>query len=178
AEIRKNLGFLGDFFSDFSAGVNAAYIYSDIAGLAPIPRTALDLPPEEIIVDTSLVDRRLQGQPTYTLNVFLNYTKGSFETNLNFNVQGNSIFLSNDPLLQNGSPQAFNIRDLFRQPRPNLGFNVQYSLKDALTFRFSANNLLNPEFATIHDYDPEDLFFENYRAGRKFAFGISYRLIK
>ncbi|MDX2302294.1 MAG: TonB-dependent receptor [Microscillaceae bacterium] len=172
-EARKNFDFIAPALKNLSGGANFSYLYSQAKGRAVYQ---LGLLPSVV-----LVERRLLGQPTYTLNAFLNYTSENkkLEVNLNFNVQGEFLSLIAADPEEVTDPDGnlidqVKLRNGFTQPRPDLSFNIQYLFAKHYTVRFSANNLINPDYAI--QYDGTEFFNDKYKLGRTFAIGFTYRL--
>jgi hypothetical protein len=137
-EIQKGLGFLADDLRDFSIGLNATRLYSqvDVADAAARQRIGSGL--NEV--------RRLQGQPDYLLNFNVSYDgkdSGLF-MGLFLNVTGETLY-------QAGSQDAeigFTA-DIFQQPITSLDFAMSKKFANHYKLTFRAENLINAEVERV-----------------------------
>ncbi len=162
-EARKSLDFIATtpFFERLNAGANFSYLYSQA------DKGAQELEEDRLGDSDAPTSRRLFGQPSYTVNAYLNYHTDKIDVNANFNVQGK--FLSG-VILQGTTP------DIFTFPRPTLDFNVSYQITSKFQARFFAENLLNPEYDQRFDYDDIDTPRERFKIGRTFAISLAYKI--
>jgi len=161
-EFRKKLDFIS--LRNFTFHANAAYIYSKIK-------------------DESLkVDRPLQGQSPYLLNLALMYDlpKHGFTTTVLFNQIGERIFLVGSIQAGAGSP------DIYEAPRPVL--DIQFSkkvIKQRGEFRLNISDLLNQKQYFYQNSDDKKSFQKGEDANRftrkfgtTFSLTFNYAFIK
>lgn len=121
AELRKRLDFV-DGLKNFTFQANVAYIHSRIS-------------------DSRLaVDRPLQGQSPYLVNVGLLYDleKAGFNATLLFNQIGERIYLAGDISAGAGSP------DIYEAPRPLLDLQLaKKMMKNKAEIRLNIADILN-----------------------------------
>ncbi len=150
-ELRKKLDFISTGFKNFTFQTNAAYIYSRIS-------------------DKGFnVDRALQGQSPYLINVGLLYDleKQGFNATLLFNQIGERIYLVGDISAGAGSP------DIYEAPRSLL--DLQFSkklLKNKAEVRLNVSDILNQTQYFYQNSDSKTSFQKNkdaYRFTRKFG---------
>jgi len=158
-EFRKKLDFSG-LLKNFTFQANAAYIYSRIK-------------------DSALnIDRSLQGQSPYLINVGLLYDlpDHGFNATLLFNMIGERIYLVGDISSGAGSP------DIYEAPRPVLDFQLAKKiLKNRAEIKLNVSDILNQRQYFYQNADPNKNtdFQKNedaYRFTRKFGttFGIKF----
>jgi outer membrane receptor protein involved in Fe transport len=161
-EFRKKLDFIR--LKNFSLQANASYINSRIT-------------------DNGLkVNRPLQGQSPYLLNIGLMYdlpAKG-FTATLLFNQAGERIYLVGDITAGAGSP------DIYEAPRPVLDLQLSKKvIKERGEFRLNVSDLLNCTQYFYQNADNKTTFQKNedaYRFTRKFgttfSLSFNYAIIK
>ena len=159
-EVRKDLAFLN--LPELSIGANLAYIYSE----APIPQD--ELAPKQVLNPEVSDTRPLYGQSPYIVNAYLNYIteSGRTKASLNFNVQGERLFL----VSVGATP------DVYEQPFPSLGFRVSQMVGQHLDLSLSLNNLLNPEFKRTYEFGGQEYYFRRYQSGSSISVGLSYKI--
>ena len=160
-ELRKNLDFI-PVLEGFSIGANLSIIRSE----SPVDSLRLEQARENVpdFPDT----RSLYGQSPYLINAFINYRnqKAGLDLNVAFNMEGPKIVIIN----KRQTP------DLYEQSFAHLNFNFSKNLGEKFRLKFSARNLLNPEFEqTILMQDGEEYSARKYTLGRSFSLGIDYR---
>ena len=159
AEFRKKLDF-APVLKNFTFQANAAYIYSQIK-------------------DSALkIDRSLQGQSPYLINLGLLYDlpKGGFNATLLFNMIGERIYLVGDISSGAGTP------DIYEAPRPVLDFQLAKKvLKNRGEIKLNISDILNQRQYFYQNADPnKSTDFQKdedaYRFTRKFGttFGIKF----
>ncbi|MBR9919462.1 MAG: TonB-dependent receptor [Bacteroidetes bacterium] len=162
-EIRKNLGFITAALTDFSLGLNFAYIYS---------QTTIDAEELSLIraLDPDAKDtREMFGQAPYIGNALLSYqNQKGWQANLSFNIVGPRISV----VTRGATP------DYYQMPAPDLSFNISKKFADVFTVRLSANNLLNTDYREIATYQGEEYPILVFPRGRTFSLGLSYNLAK
>ncbi|MCB9289618.1 MAG: TonB-dependent receptor [Lewinellaceae bacterium] len=159
-EARKDLGFLG--LPSFSIGTNLAYVNSEV-----------DIPAAELQVIRAFdpnagSTRPLYGQSPYIANAYLNFLpeSGKTKASLNFNVQGERLFL----VSVGGTP------DVYEQPFPSLNFRVTQEVANNVNVTLGVGNILDPEFKRTHEFNGQEYFFRNYRNGRTISLSLSYKV--
>lgn len=156
-EFRKKLDF-STALKNFTFQTNIAYINSRIQD------SAFD------------IDRPLQGQSPYTLNIGLLYdleAKGLSATLL-FNQVGHRIYLVGDKSAGAGTP------DIYEAPRPLLDFQIARKLiKNKAELKLNVSDILNKQQYFYQNVNPnEDLDFQKGRDAYRFTrkFGTTYSL--
>lgn len=167
-EARKNLDFLsGDSSNNtFFISFNASYIFSQV-----------NVPEKELIViraqDSLAPDTRpMFGQSPYIINAsfgWRNKVEG-WSGNVNFQVSGPRLAV----VTKGGTP------NVFEQPRPNLGFNLskEFGYYKNMKLKFSALNLLNPEYLQTYSFKGKEYKFNSYKMGQVFTLGFTYNFNK
>ena len=161
-EFRKKLDFIMPALSDFSIGVNLAYIHSQV-----------DISEGELALirvnDPEAQDQRVMfGQSPYIMNALLSYDNfdRAINANFNFNVQGPRL-----AVVSTGG-----IPNVFEQPRPTLDFNLKKGISDKWSLKFSAANLLDSPYTMTHEFKGLEYNYSSYRLGRNFSFGASFTI--
>jgi TonB-dependent receptor len=157
-EMRKKLDFISGF-KNFTFQANASYIHSRVKD------EALD------------IDRPMQGQSPYVLNIGLLYDheKSGFNATLLYNQIGKRIYVVGlNALTIGGSP------DIYEASRPLLDFQVSKKLlKQKAEIRLNISDILNQTQYFYQNSDDNTKFDKNsdaYRFTRKFGttFGITF----
>ncbi len=161
-EIRKNLGFISPFFSNFFLGTNVSLSDSEVN----IPDAELNQ--IRSIAPSREDTRRLFNQSNFLINAFLNYDNEEigFQANANFNVFGERLAVA----VGNGPP------DIFEQPRPTLDVTLRKRIGPYFSVRFRAQNLLNPDYEFNQEFKGNDNLFQSYQVGRSFSLGVTYSI--
>lgn len=152
-EMRKKLSF-SDALKNFTFQANAAYIKSKVKD------------------QTLKLDRSLQGQSPYVLNLGLLYDleKAGFNATLLFNQIGERIYLVGDAFA--GAP------DVYEAPRPLLDLQLAKKfMKNKSEIRLSISDLLNQTQYFYQNTNDKKTFQKNadaYRFTRKF--GTTYTI--
>ena len=159
-EARKSLSFIG--LPSFSIGTNLAYVNSEV-----------DIPAAELAVirrfdPNADAVRPLFGQSPYIANAYLNFLpeSGKTKASLNFNVQGERLFL----VSVGGTP------DVYEQPFPSLNFRISQEVANNVNITLGVSNILDPEFKRTHQFNGQEYLFRNYRNGRTISLGLSYKV--
>jgi outer membrane receptor protein involved in Fe transport len=157
-EARTELDWIDGQLADFSLGANAAFIRSEV-----------ELTPEELFnkqeLDPGVDDTRpLYDQSPYVVNLDLTWDNDRSGTTatLAANLTGARLFLAN-PV----GP------DIYEHPPPGLDFILSQRLGQHWKIKFSARNLLNPEFRRTYDSDPDGLIYSEFRRGIRFGLSVS-----
>lgn len=152
-EFRKKLDFIS--MKHFTLQANASYIRSRITDKG------------------FKVDRPLQGQSPYLLNVGLMYDlpKHGFTATVLFNQAGERIYLVGDITAGAGSP------DIYEAPRPVLDLQLSKKvIKERGEFRLNVSDLLNQTQYFYQNADDKTTFQKGkdaYRFTRKFGTTVS-----
>ena len=169
-ELRKNLDFLHQL-RNLSVGANVTLVKSlvkeDSTKLASANIALARQNPDggDIWPET----RPMYGQSPYIVNAYLNYNnpEKGWDINLGFNVSGEKIVLINKSAIPN----------VMEQPFAKLDFNISKNLKNGVSFRFSAENLINPYYQqTLSFNNGKVVHFRRHKLGRQFSFGITYAI--
>lgn len=157
-EFRKRLDFIGGFAKNFTLQANAAYIYSRIEDKG------------------FQVDRPLQGQSPYLINLGLLYDieKAGLNITLLYNQIGERIYLVGDLTSGAGSP------DIYEASRPLMDFQVSKKLlKKKAEIRLNVSDILNKTQYFYQNSDDKTTFQKDkdaYRFTRRFGttFGLTF----
>lgn len=159
-ELRKRLDFVSGF-QNFTFLANAAYIYSRVKSDA----------------QNLKIDRPLQGQSPYLINLSLMYDlqEKGFSTTLLFNQIGERIYLVGDISAGAGSP------DIYEAPRPVLDFQIAKKiLKSKGELRLNIADIINRTQYFYQNGEGSKTSFQSnsdsYRFTRKFGttFGLTF----
>ncbi len=166
-EFRKNLGFIGPFFSNMKFNSNFSILTSNV-----------DIPGQEGDLDTELGQvlrfnpgkgrtRPFQDQSDFLFNVSLNYVDPNvgLDAILSFNY-------FSERLSANGEGA---IPDFFEQPRPTLDFSIRKAF-DPISIKVSLQNLLNPDTQIQQTLNGEDFVITDFRNGREIGLTLSYNI--
>jgi outer membrane receptor protein involved in Fe transport len=160
-EFRKRLDFV-ELLRNFSVGANITLVKSvvteDSTRLASARMVDPDWPET----------RAMFGQSPYVINSYLNYHhfERGWDVNLGFNVAGEKLILVNKA----ATP------DVYEQPFPVLDFNISKQFKNGINIKFSAENLINPQFEQTFDFGSSTGYFRKYQIGRSFSLGLTYMI--
>jgi outer membrane receptor protein involved in Fe transport len=157
-EARQSLDFLGPRFRRFSVGGNLSLLQSEVR-----------LTPEELSAKRGFFPdvsdtRPLYDQSPYILNLDLNYDDPHAGTSasLILNVAGPRIAIT-----------KLNTEDVYEQPAPTLDFTLSQRIGRKLTLKFSAKNLLDPEFERTYGKNSSRLY-SSYKRGMTFGLTLNY----
>lgn len=151
-EFRKKLDFISAL-KNFTLQANAAYIHSRV----------------QANIQGIEIDRPMQGQSPYLLNLGLNYDlqKHGFNATLLFNQIGERIYLVGDISAGAGAP------DIYEAPRPVLDFQMAKKvLKSKGEIRVNVSDILNRTQYFYQNVGSKDSFQKDkdpYRFTRKFG---------
>jgi outer membrane receptor protein involved in Fe transport len=157
-EARTRLDFLSDLLEPFSMGLNFAYIISEVP-LTDTERQAkqqLDPGVESV--------RPLYDQSPYILNVDLSYELPRTGTVVTVagNLTGERLFIAN-PL----GP------DVYEHPPVSLDVIVSQRLNQWLSLKFTARNLLNPDYKRTYGSSPDGPVYSSHQRGRQFGLSLA-----
>ncbi|RME91662.1 MAG: hypothetical protein D6766_11555 [Verrucomicrobia bacterium] len=157
-ELRRQLSVLWDGLEGFSAGVNAAFIQSEV-GLTE---------PERFNRNQFLGDNRatrpLYDQSPYIINADLTYALEATgtEITLAFNVFGPRIVIA-----------GLATPDVYEQPAPALDLIIRQQLGKHWSLRLTASNLLDPAWERTYGEDGRAAY-SRYHRGRVFGISAAY----
>ncbi|MEO5682692.1 MAG: outer membrane beta-barrel protein [Chitinophagaceae bacterium] len=157
-ELRKRLDFTGNALKNFTVQANAAYIKSNVKD------------------EKRNIDRPLQGQSPYLLNIGLLYDleKAGLNATLLFNQIGKRIYLVGDIPSSGGGGAP----SIWEAPRPVLDFQISKKfMQKKAELRLNAANLINGTQYYYQNGDDNTSFQKNkdaYRFTRKF--GTTYSI--
>jgi outer membrane receptor protein involved in Fe transport len=160
-EARKNLRSLADWLEPVSLGVNFAWIASEIANSSAAMAEKLTT------TGRAAKSRPLYDQSPYVLNADISYESKRSGTIVSvvFNQAGERLYLVNNTGY-----------DVYEQPAPQLDFILSQKLGKAWKLKFSAKNLLDPEFKRIYGQAGElkgEFVYGSYRKGMTFGLSLS-----
>jgi TonB-dependent receptor len=157
-EARSSLDFLDVALSNFSVGINYAWIKSETENTKQIIQTK----GERGVYEQK---RPLFDQSPYVLNADISWSSASLGSSvtLSYNIAGERLYLVNN--------LGF---DIYEQPAPQLDLVYSQRLNRHWKLKFSAKNLLDPDYKRIYgqsgDLTPERIY-STHTKGR--TFGIS-----
>lgn len=160
-EIRKNLDFV-EALKHFKVGFNVALVNSIVS----IQQNELDV--IHATDPTASSTRQMYGQAPYIVNAYINYSrkKMGLEARLVFNTSGPKLAI----VISGGTP------NVYEQPRNTMDFVLKKSFSQKITLTFKAKNILNASFKKIYNYKGKDYIYSNFRLGRTFSLGFSYKI--
>jgi outer membrane receptor protein involved in Fe transport len=156
AEARTTFDFIAAPLSPFSIGINFALIESEVVN------------PSNLEKAQSQPTRPLYDQSPYILGADLSYDNRQSGTTvaLAFYQAGERLYLVN--------PTGY---DVYEQPAPQLDLVISQKFARRWKARFSAKNLLNPEFKRIYGEEGElngEYLYSSYRKGITYNLTLSY----
>lgn len=150
-ELRKQMGFLGNWAMPFTAFTNAT-----------VMRSKVSLDTLQLISVTDKT-RRLVGQAPYVFNAGLTYSNmsGSANATILYNVVGERIFAAGVAPLPN----------ILEMPRHVVDLALRFPVMGSLSGRIDARNLLDARYRFMQG----NLEREGFNAGRSLSVGFSWR---
>ncbi len=145
-----------------TVGGNFTYVFSEV-----------QIPEKEMVViqaqdPNAETTRQMFGQSPYIINGFFRYENDTLgiKANINFGVSGEKLSV----VTVGATP------NVYENARPNLGFNISKKLGefDQFNIKFSALNLLNPEYKQTYTYKGTEYVFGSYTRGRTFNISLKY----
>jgi outer membrane receptor protein involved in Fe transport len=159
AEFRKNLGFIDPVFEVLSFGFNFAWIESEVPNPEFVRQSKL------ASIGSDEPTRPLFDQSPYVLNTDLTLDLREWGSTFTvaFSQSGERLYLVNNANY-----------DVYEQPAPQLDFFYTQRLGEHWRLRFSAKNLLNPEYERIYGSADDNLGALPYTSfTRGMTFGVS-----
>jgi outer membrane receptor protein involved in Fe transport len=161
-ELRKSLGFMHDFFEDFTVGMNATFIESSVSY------------PEEIraLLNSNGVsgdDRPMEGMPDYLYNFNLTYDNRKLGTSIGifYNFKGEILTAGN-------SWDGVYHPSIIEKPVETLDLTFSQRFAENWKLSLSAKNLINPAVETAYKLPNDELARSTYHKGRTFSVSIEY----
>jgi len=150
-EVRKQLGFLGEWANAYTGFSNLTLMQSSVD---------LDTTGGLSVTDNS---RRLVGQAPYVINAGLTYSSASGRTNATilYNVVGERITAAGVLPLPN----------IVEKPRQVIDLSLRFPIRGSLSGRLDARNLLDARTSFMQG----NLEREGFNAGRTLSMGFSWR---
>lgn len=158
-EYRKELDDFAPWLEHFTFNFNASYIKSQVP-----------LSPELLAVRRSYgideTNRRLEGQPDYTVNAGLTWEDPDLGLNAGvfYNVTGPYLYTVGE----GGTP------DVFEQPAPSLDLALGYKLSDRSKVTLRAKNLLDPTYERTYVFGNREYIYQSYRRGTDYSLTFSF----
>lgn len=173
-EVKKGLDFISPLFSNLSFGTNVTLANSEVylksvivneSGLTELQSRQNNAREGEIVEQT----RPMGGQSPYLINAYLNYAdeEGIMNTNLSYNVQGESLFI-----IGVGA-----VPDIYTQPFNSLNFNIyrNFGLDKNQRITVGVNNILMAERKDLYKgYGDAEAVYSIFQPGRTYS--ITYSL--
>jgi TonB-dependent receptor len=161
-EVRKSLRFISPKLEMLSTGINYTYVVS---------KTQIDPSElEQIRADDPEhpSTRPMFGQAPYIVNGYLSYDNDSLglEASINYNVSGEKLVL----VTKGGTP------DVYDQPRGQLDFSINKSIRERFVVGFKARNILDPEWKQTYEFKGEEYIWQSFNRGRTFSISLSYKI--
>lgn len=153
-EVRKNLGFIDRFFSDFSLNANLTLLNSkiDLDGLQSI---------------STEKTRRMQGQSPYTVNLGLFYDNYDLGTSINilYNKFGRRI----SEVGNNG------YADIEEEGNDIIDFSASKKIFDNFEIKFTAKDILNQEKRYFQKIGSDEKIVRTYNSGTRYSITVGYK---
>ncbi|SMO43741.1 TonB-dependent receptor [Gracilimonas mengyeensis] len=161
-EVRKNLGFAGDFFRHLTLGSNFTLVRSEV-----------DIPELELkVIRNAKPDaestRSLQGQSPYLFNMDLGYMNPDigFNSSLSYNYFGDRLTI----VAEGATP------DIYERGYSSLNFTANKTIAERFELSLKANNLLNPDITSSQMFQDTEYYYQRYKRGISFSLGIKYKI--
>lgn len=156
-EARKNLGFLSPWLREWSLGGNLSLVQSTATLLADEVSTRMQYG----LGDSTT--RPLYDQSPYILNLDLNYdnVRSGTSASLILNAAGPRVAIAN-----------LITEDLFEHPPTTLDFVLSQKIGRNLSVKFTARNLLDPEFKRTYGKDSAQIY-SSYQRGMTFGLSLT-----
>lgn len=151
-ELRKNLTFISPTLENFKLATNFAIIDSKT----------------DVILQSGLEpeERPFEGQAPFIGNASINYN--NFESNWDITLAYNYL---GDRLSVIGRESP----DIYERARSTIDFIASKTMGH-VSLKFTAKNLLDPDYVTSSDYEGLEYITRKYRRGREFGISIEYKL--
>lgn len=165
-EAKKNFGFINPKLEALSLGANLTLVDATVTMDEVTYQSRLAVARDGEVVENT---RPMQGQSPYIINGFLNYSNSDngFDANLNYNVQGPSLFIVG----VNVNP------DVYQLPFHSLNLKVSKRLQDKHQISVRVQNILNAEQQRVYQsFNATDQIFELFVPNRTFSVSYSMSL--
>ncbi len=156
-EVRKRLGFAGDYFGNFTVLGNYSRVWSTI-----------DVIREE---GTRLVEdtRPLQGQAPWTMNLGLMLEEPNLNTSIS--ILYNKIGRRTEAIGVDEDRK----RDIWLEPVDMLDLAVKYEFLKYMDLKFTIKNVLGEDERLTFGPDPDEFLHKSYNYGAKYSLSLSYK---
>lgn len=161
-EVRKNLGTFASQLSAFRAGFNLSLVSSEV----DIPEREMQV--KRVSNPNASSTREFQGQSPYVLNIDLNYD------NVNRGIKSTIYFNTFGKRLSEASIGATPY--VYEQPVHTLNYSFTQDITSRLSWKLSANNLLDSEHKRTQTFKGKEYIVTSYTTGRSFSMGLTYKL--
>ncbi|MDA0196392.1 MAG: TonB-dependent receptor [Bacteroidetes bacterium] len=158
-EMRKSLFFISPTLENFKFSTNLSYIYSEV-----------NVSDNEFTVRSNFKSgtsrkRDMFNQSPYVINASILYDNGGigWSSGLTFNVFGER--------LKQIQPDFLDVRE---KPRPELNYMIKKNLNENWSIRARWNNILNPKYKQVIDFNGEEVISDSYTKGASISLGVSY----
>jgi hypothetical protein len=158
-EFRRQLDDIAPWLEHFNFAFNCSYIKSQVP-LSP------ELIAQRRLYGIGDTNRRLEGQPDYTVNAALTWDDPDLGLNAGvfYNVTGPYLY----NVGEGGTP------DVFQQPAPSLDLALGYRISPRLKATLRCKNLLDPEFKRTYIFGDRQYIYESYRRGTDYSLTLSF----
>ncbi len=170
-EIRKRLDVLTPMLSNFSLGMNATLVSSNVE---IDPQIEIWNQSEAKITTITAValarSRPLQGQSPFILNVNLGYQndESGWQAILLYNISGARISeLTGSQFIQ---------ENIYEQPRNQLDFSISKRITQRFGIKVNIKNILNDRYLFTFGKSPKGVEAERFKVGTNFSVNVSYTL--
>jgi hypothetical protein len=155
-EVRKDLGFLGDYGRNFSVTGNYTRIMSEIEYTVPIT----DPNNQGNVVGEQVLTRPMQGQSPYMINLSFSFTEPTIGTSVNvlYNTFGSRL-----------DAVGYNDADTYEQPRDVVDLALTQPIVSSLEVKFAVRDLLAEE----QRYTRRELDYRTYLRGTNYSLTLS-----
>lgn len=161
-EIRKNLGFFGNTFKNFTVGGNFSYIFSTVA----IEKT--ELSSIRTYEPDAKAYRPFEGQSPYLINFYLNYE--NYEKGLSaevyFNTYGKRLY----------AVGAIGAPDVYDEPFAMLNFTISKNLIQNLHLKLSFKNILDSTNKKSQTFKGQSYIYNSHKYGRVMSVELKYSI--
>ncbi|MFN0158371.1 MAG: carboxypeptidase-like regulatory domain-containing protein [Bacteroidota bacterium] len=162
-EMRKSLSFIGEYFSNFTIMANYTRVYSDIDYQVVFNVFDPNDPGQVIGIDSVYLQREMQGQSPYTVNVSLGFTEPSLGTTISilYNEFGKRVDAIGDE----------RELDIIEEPRGVMDLSITQPVVSGLEMKFTVKDLNAKarEFKTREGKPYRSIF-----AGRTYSLQASF----
>ena len=161
-EARKGLETVSGALKNFKVGGNCSLVWSEV----DIPVREMQI---KLVSDSNASStRKFQGQSPYIVNFDLTYD------NIESGVRAGIFFNKFGERLVAASIGATPY--IFEQPRSTLDVSFSKKIRERVSMKFSAKNLLDAEHLETQTFKGEQYTVFSYKQGRSFSIGLEYKV--